>query len=176
MNTPTPRERFRKTLDISTGVSELLADSNASYIHWLEKELIAVTKERDRLAEAFQDMLNDTLTPTNDEWIVTDNENYIEIASIKTCDSIASVHGGKTIGDQYDLAGRIARVPQLERELIAAREEIEMMGIRYAAAEMHHANNMQEVTEQRDEARRLAEKYRNLSCDSQEEADETLLP
>jgi hypothetical protein len=32
------------------------------------------------------------------------------------------------------------------------------------------------VTEQRDEARRLAEKYRNLSCDSQDEADETLLP
>ena len=32
------------------------------------------------------------------------------------------------------------------------------------------------VTEQRDEARRLAEKYRYLSCDSQEEADETLLP
>ena len=32
------------------------------------------------------------------------------------------------------------------------------------------------VTEQRDEARKLAEKYRYLSCDSQEEADETLLP
>jgi hypothetical protein len=32
------------------------------------------------------------------------------------------------------------------------------------------------VTEQRDEARRLAERYRNLSCDSQEEADETILP
>jgi hypothetical protein len=32
------------------------------------------------------------------------------------------------------------------------------------------------VTEQRDEARRLAEKYRHLSCDSLEEADETLLP
>lgn len=32
------------------------------------------------------------------------------------------------------------------------------------------------VTEQRDEARKLAERYRNLSCDSQEEADETLLP
>jgi hypothetical protein len=29
---------------------------------------------------------------------------------------------------------------------------------------------------ERDEARKLAEKYRNLSCDSQEEADETLLP
>ena len=32
------------------------------------------------------------------------------------------------------------------------------------------------VTEQRDEARKLAERYRYLSCDSQEEADETLLP
>ena len=32
------------------------------------------------------------------------------------------------------------------------------------------------VTEQRDEARKLAEKYRYLSCDSQEEADATLLP
>jgi hypothetical protein len=32
------------------------------------------------------------------------------------------------------------------------------------------------VTEQRDEARRLAEKYRYLSCDSLDEADETLLP
>jgi len=32
------------------------------------------------------------------------------------------------------------------------------------------------VTEQRDEARRLAEKYRYLSCDSQEKSDETLLP
>jgi hypothetical protein len=32
------------------------------------------------------------------------------------------------------------------------------------------------MTEQRDEARRLAEKYRHLSCDSLDEADETLLP
>ena len=32
------------------------------------------------------------------------------------------------------------------------------------------------VTEQRDEARRLAERYRNLSCDTLEKADETLLP
>ena len=97
--------------------------------------------------------MNDTPTPTNDEWIVTDNENYIEIASIKTCDSIASVHGGKTIGDQYDLAGRIARVPQLERELTAAREELKAVteqrdglrsGIDCASDQLHR------VTEQRD--------------------------
>ena len=33
-----------------------------------------------------------------------------------------------------------------------------------------------ELERERDEARRLAEKYRYLSCDSQEEADATLLP
>lgn len=32
------------------------------------------------------------------------------------------------------------------------------------------------VTEQRDEARKLAEKYRYLSCESQEEADAEVLP
>ena len=35
---------------------------------------------------------------------------------------------------------------------------------------------LHKLTEQRDEARCLAERYRNLSCDSQDEADETLLP
>ena len=37
-------------------------------------------------------------------------------------------------------------------------------------------NQLTAVTEQRDEARRLAEKYRYLSCDSQEEADAEVLP
>jgi predicted nucleic acid-binding Zn-ribbon protein len=44
----------------------------------------------------------------------------------------------------------LARLKEIEKELTAARAEIDMMGIRYAAAEMHHSNNMQEVTEQRD--------------------------
>jgi hypothetical protein len=44
------------------------------------------------------------------------------------------------------------------------------------AATMRCVDALDEVTEQRDEARRLAERYRNISCDSQEEADETLLP
>jgi hypothetical protein len=72
--------------------------------------------------------------------------------------------------------GAIQYSRTLERELTAAQEEIEMLNIRYGAAAMHHDNNMGEVMQQRDEARRLAERYRNLSCDSQEEADETILP
>ena len=54
---------------------------------------------------------------------------------------------------------------ELNNELIAAREDIEMMGIRYAAAEMHHANNMQEVIEQRD---MLADALRECREDSVE--------
>jgi len=53
------------------------------------------------------------------------------------------------IHDEIYIAGDFAR--QLERELTT-------------------------VTEQRDEARKLAEKYRYLSCDSQEEADAEVLP
>ena len=49
----------------------------------------------------------------------------------------------------------------LEKKLTAAQDKIEMLNIRYGAAEMHHDNNMEEVTEQRDEARSQAEHYRN---------------
>ena len=45
---------------------------------------------------------------------------------------------------------------------------------------INHARKLERelaaVTEQRDEARRLAERYRYLSCETLEEADETLLP
>ena len=157
-----------------TAAREELAELKEEYGTWWAQKRIAidelkeVTEQRDRLAEAFQDMLNDTLTPTNDEWIVTDNENYIEIASIKTCDSIASVHGGKTIGDQYDLAGRIARVPQLERELIAARGELAELKEEYGtwwAQKRIAIDELKEVTEQRD---RLAEALRQCREDSVE--------
>jgi hypothetical protein len=101
--------------------------------------------------------MNDTPTPTNDEWIVTDNENYIEIASTKTLDSIASVHGGKTVGEQYDLAGRIAKVPQLERELTAVTEQRDAANAefyRYYGLWDRATKQLETVTEQRD---RLAE-------------------
>ena len=48
---------------------------------------------------------------------------------------------------------------ELERELTAAREEIDMLGIRYAAAEMHHENNRQEIIDQRDRLAEAIERY-----------------
>jgi hypothetical protein len=61
---------------------------------------------------------------------------------------------------------------ELERELAAAREEIEMLGIRYAAAEMHHANNMQEVTEQRDGLKQAVDCASDLLASVTEQRDE----
>jgi hypothetical protein len=57
-----------------------------------------------------------------------------------------------------------------ENKMLTEQRDGLRSGIDYASDQLH------KVTEQRDEARRLAEKYRNLSCDSQDEADETLLP
>jgi uncharacterized coiled-coil DUF342 family protein len=75
---------------------------------------------------------------------------------------------------------------KLERELAAvteqrdeAREELAELKAEYGtwwAQKRIAIDELKEVTEQRDEARRLAERYRNLSCESLEEADETLLP
>ena len=55
--TPTPRTEFRKTLDNSTGVSELLADSNTAYIAWIEKELTAARDTVESLTTTAFDLL-----------------------------------------------------------------------------------------------------------------------
>ena len=60
----------------------------------------------------------------------------------------------------------------LESELTTAHTHIKDISDMYYGLVVDHET----LVKQRDEARRLAERYRNLSCDSQEEADETLLP
>jgi len=64
-----------------------------------------------------------------------------------------------------DFAQMFEHSRKLERERDEAREKIEMLGIRYAAAEIHHETNMQEVTEQRN---RLAVALRECLEDSME--------
>jgi hypothetical protein len=61
------------------------------------------------------------------------------------------------VAEGYWYSEMLNHAEQLERELAEAKSEIEMLNIRYAAAEMCHANNMDEVTKQRDA---LAEKVR----------------
>ena len=88
--------------------------------------------------------MKDIPTPISDQWLKGYDDNEMTLDTFRVMQT-------------------------LEKKLTAAREEIEMMGIRYAAAEMHHSNNIQEVTEQRD---RLAEALKEIlpllptaSCD-----------
>jgi len=86
----------------------------------------------------------------------------------------ASFADGECIPNQDEW---LALCESLESELTAARAEIE----RLDTVGIHSCHdNCQRWTcvlrRERDEARRFAEKYRNLSCEDQDEADETLLP
>jgi len=65
---------------------------------------------------------------------------------------------------------------QKERELTAVTEQRDEAREQHQILYEQTGNTIYEARKQRDEARRLAEKYRYLSCDSLEEADETLLP
>jgi hypothetical protein len=85
------------------------------------------------------------------------NESEINLDNLPLVEALRFAHEGSTTGGLLTHAA-LKTLAAGCRELTAARAEIEA------------------VTEQRDEARRLAEKYRNLSCDSQDDADETLLP
>jgi hypothetical protein len=106
--------------------------------HFTEKQLeeadIRLTEIRDAKVEMD---LSDT--PRTE----TDIDNMPMDAALEFADRQMSTGGLMTFAALKTLAAGC-------RELTAARAEIDMMGIRYAAAEMHHANNMQEVTEQRD--------------------------
>jgi len=64
---------------------------------------------------------------------------------------------------EKEVDAMLERAQKAESERDEAREEIEMLGIRYAAAEMHHETNMQEVTEQRDNAIEMGNRTRNNS-------------
>lgn len=98
-----------------------------------------------------------TDTPRTDEWLAEEKRN-------------PRISG---LGNWLDYC------KTLERELTAAREELADLK-KHIDVQNKLINTLQskkvKFKEQRDEARKLAEKYRYLSCDSQEEADATLLP
>ena len=66
--------------------------------------------------------MNDT--PRTDEWYVTDTDyGTPEVFDKIRNDTICGIYGGKTIGEQYDIAARIAKLPDLERELTAMTKQ-----------------------------------------------------
>ena len=147
MNTPTPTPRTDKLVFIEFGDGDEVVPSYLS--RQLERELTAA---REELAE-WSILKGWGVTPE----IIND-----------------FIKGQQT---------RIHHAQNIEEELTAVTEQREYWANLWAdlarATVKDTAKLEREavtVTEQLEEARKLAEKYRYLSCDSQEEADETLLP
>jgi hypothetical protein len=62
-------------------------------------------------------------TQKTEEWMVTEYPDECCFAVARGSEIIAQVYGGATIGQQADLAARIAKVPTLERDLAEALEQ-----------------------------------------------------
>jgi hypothetical protein len=69
--------------------------------------------------------MNNRPTPET-KWYVTEYPNECDFAVTDGNEMLAMIIGGNTIGDQCDLASRIAKLPDLERERDEAREELSL--------------------------------------------------
>ena len=78
--------------------------------------------------------------------------------------------------DNAGLRKQLTAVTEQRDDLLRYNEAYRQDALICANCDAISIKEYKEAIEQRDEARRLAEKYRNLSCESQDEADETLLP
>ena len=69
------------------------------------------------------------------------------------------ISGGKTVGDECDLANRIAKLPDLERERDEAREAFVIATDQMVITQ----GKLREVNKERDEARDQAHRFRSLN-------------
>jgi hypothetical protein len=60
---------------------------------------------------------------SEENWYVADEREDYDFTITSGYDTICGNIGGNTIGEQIDLANRIAKLPQLECELAEAREQ-----------------------------------------------------
>lgn len=70
--------------------------------------------------------MSDRPTPET-KWYVTEYPNECDFAVTDGNEMLAMIIGGNTIGDQCDLASRIAKLPDLERELAEAIDKYQSL-------------------------------------------------
>jgi len=70
--------------------------------------------------------MNNRPTPET-KWYVTEYPNECDFAVTDGNEMLAMIIGGNTIGDQCDLASRIAKLPDLERELAEAIDKYQSL-------------------------------------------------
>ena len=156
----------QKATDNLIAVREELAILNAECGTWWAQKRIAidelkeVTEQRDQWKEKYiqqnKDLGHELRDPNGTIWS--------ECKRLQTeLDVVTEQRDGLRSGIDY-ASDQLTTVTEQRDRLLEQQEQWRLSSV------------CRELVEQREEARRLAERYRNLSCDSQEEADETLLP
>jgi len=56
------------------------------------------------------------MTKTHEWYVAKTNYNALEVFDTIKNEIICSIYGGKTIGEQYEIASRIANLPDIERQ------------------------------------------------------------
>jgi hypothetical protein len=101
------------------------------------------------------------------KWYVTEYPEECSFAVTDGYDIFAMISGGKTVGDECDLANRIAKLPDLERERDEAREEINDIRLNLGADAEGYSllHAVCAIQNERDEATtKLAEISRNIEA------------
>jgi hypothetical protein len=102
-------------------------------------------------------------TPRMDEWYVTDTDCGTSGVFIKTRnDTICGIYGGKTIGEQYDIAARIAKLPDLECELTSITKQRDELAAQLREEQQLHTKTFDELDRMKDYVRPL-EYWRGIS-------------
>ena len=86
------------------------------------------------------------------KWYVTEYPEECSFAVTDGYDIFAMISGGKTVGDECDLANRIAKLPDLERE----RDKWEETARLYCQNSDFHREMSEKAERERDEAREIA--------------------
>jgi hypothetical protein len=102
--------------------------------------------------------------PNQDEWLALCESLETELTAVTEQRDVAIKCHEWCHEDRKRIIEELASTTAQRDRLLEQKEQWRLSSV------------CRELVEQRDEARRLAERYRYLSCDSQEEADETLLP
>lgn len=110
------------------------------------------------------------------KWYVTEYPEECSFAITDGNEILVTIIGGNTIGDQCDLASRIAKLPDLERELDEAREEIRdwkrlhdstERGVDLTIAE----GTISDLLKQRDECAAMCGRYKQERDEAREQAN-----
>lgn len=97
------------------------------------------------------------------KWYVTEYPEECSFAITDGNEILVTIIGGNTIGDQCDLASRIAKLPDLERERDELQDALEhaQMTIGSIVSPSDKATlELIKVTKERDEAREQINRYR----------------